>query len=37
MEQPTYGNVGRGRVAIHLARYLDMEYRPNLLWHRGMP
>ena len=37
MEQPTYGIVGRGRVAIHLARYLDLESRPFSIWHRGMP
>lgn len=37
MEQPTYGIVGRGRVATHMARYLDLESRPYSSWHRGMP
>jgi len=34
-ERPTYGLVGRGRVATHLAHYLDLENRPFVCWHRG--
>jgi predicted short-subunit dehydrogenase-like oxidoreductase (DUF2520 family) len=37
MEQPTYGIVGRGRLATHLARYFELESRSFLRWHRGMP
>jgi len=35
--QPTYGLIGRGRVASHMARYLELEAQPFLFWHRGMP
>jgi hypothetical protein len=35
--RPTYGLVGRGRVAAHLARYLELEAQPCVSWHRGMP
>ena len=36
MEQPAYGIVGRGRVATHLARYLELESLACSHWHRGM-
>lgn len=36
MEYPTYGLVGRGRVATHMARYLELEAIPFARWHRGM-
>lgn len=36
MTEPTYGLVGRGRVAIHMARYLEFEALPFIIWHRGM-
>ena len=32
----TYGLVGRGRVAAHLTRYLELESQPCVSWHRGM-
>jgi predicted short-subunit dehydrogenase-like oxidoreductase (DUF2520 family) len=35
--KPTYGLIGRGRVASHMARYLELEAQPFLAWHRGMP
>ena len=35
MKTPTYGLIGRGRVAAHMARYLDLEGRTVLQWHRG--
>lgn len=35
--RPTYGLIGRGRVAAHLARYLELEAQPCVSWHRGMP
>ncbi len=34
--RPTYGLIGRGRVATHMARYLEFETRPVVTWHRGM-
>jgi len=37
MNQPTYGLIGRGRVAIHMARYLELEAQSFVTWHRGMP
>jgi predicted short-subunit dehydrogenase-like oxidoreductase (DUF2520 family) len=37
MNQPTYGLVGRGRVASHMACYLDLEAMPFASWHRGNP
>lgn len=37
MTEPTYGLIGRGRVAIHMARYLELEAQPIVRWHRGMP
>jgi len=37
MNQPTYGLAGRGRVATHMARYLELEAQPFVTWHRGMP
>ena len=36
MKTPTYGLIGRGRVASHLGRYLELEGLPHLSWHRGM-
>ena len=36
MKTPTYGLIGRGRVAAHLGRYLELEGLPHLSWHRGM-
>jgi predicted short-subunit dehydrogenase-like oxidoreductase (DUF2520 family) len=35
MKTPTYGLIGRGRVAAHLAHYLDLEGLPLITWHRG--
>ena len=35
MSTPTYGLIGRGRVATHLARYLELESERVTLWHRG--
>ena len=37
MKNPTYGLVGRGRVATHMARYLDLEGLPYVVWHRATP
>jgi len=37
MNEPTYGVIGRGRVATHMARYLELEKLPFVTWHRGMP
>jgi predicted short-subunit dehydrogenase-like oxidoreductase (DUF2520 family) len=34
MTQPTYGLIGRGRVATHMAHYLDLEAQPFLTWNR---
>lgn len=34
--EPTYGLIGRGRVATHLAHYLRLEGQPVSLWHRGL-
>jgi predicted short-subunit dehydrogenase-like oxidoreductase (DUF2520 family) len=36
MTTPTYGLIGRGRVATHLARYLELEGIPLIHWNRGM-
>lgn len=36
METPTYGLVGRGRVARHMARYLELEGLGVIPWHRGL-
>lgn len=36
MKTPTYGLIGRGRVATHLGRYLELEGLGHLSWHRGM-
>jgi len=36
MNKPSYGLVGRGRVAAHVARYLSLEDLHFLTWHRGM-
>ena len=36
MNEPTYGLIGRGRVATHLARYLELENLPFVTWHREM-
>ena len=36
MEHLTYGIVGRGRVATHFSRYLQLESLPVRQWHRGM-
>ena len=35
MNTPTYGLIGRGRVAAHMAHYLELEDRAVLTWHRG--
>ena len=35
--KPSYGLIGRGRVAAHLARYLELEAQPCVAWHRRMP
>ncbi len=35
MERPTYGLIGRGRVATHMAHYLKLEGQRLLRWHRG--
>jgi predicted short-subunit dehydrogenase-like oxidoreductase (DUF2520 family) len=35
METLTYGLVGRGRVAHHMARYLELEGQRVATWHRG--
>jgi len=37
MTHPTYGLIGRGRMAFHIARYLELENRTVFRWHRGMP
>ena len=36
MDTPTYGLIGRGRVAAHLGRYLELEGLRHISWHRGM-
>jgi len=36
MNTPSYGLVGRGRVARHMARYLELEGQPFTSWHRGL-
>lgn len=36
MNEPRYGIVGRGRVATHFARYLQLESIPFSTWHRGL-
>ena len=35
MSIPTYGLIGRGRVATHFAHYLGLEDREIVQWHRG--
>ncbi|MCU0232867.1 MAG: DUF2520 domain-containing protein [Thermoanaerobaculales bacterium] len=35
MSEPTYGLIGRGRVATHLGHYLELEGRPPARWDRG--
>ena len=35
MKHITYGVVGRGRVATHIIRYLELEGLPVRQWHRG--
>jgi predicted short-subunit dehydrogenase-like oxidoreductase (DUF2520 family) len=37
MSEPTYGLIGRGRVAIHMARYLELEAQSLVAWHRDAP
>jgi predicted short-subunit dehydrogenase-like oxidoreductase (DUF2520 family) len=37
MNDPTYGLVGRGRVATHMAHYLELEDLPFVTWHRATP
>lgn len=37
MTDPTYGLIGRGHVATHMAYYLKLEQQRCLQWHRGMP
>ena len=36
MDIPAYGIVGRGRLANHIARYLELESQSCVTWHRGM-
>jgi predicted short-subunit dehydrogenase-like oxidoreductase (DUF2520 family) len=36
MNEPTYGLIGRGRVARHIAHYLELEGLPFVRWHRAM-
>jgi len=36
MSEPTYGLIGRGRVATHMAYYLKLEQQRCLQWHREM-
>jgi predicted short-subunit dehydrogenase-like oxidoreductase (DUF2520 family) len=36
MKQATYGIVGRGRLATHLAEYLELESRSFTSWYRCM-
>ncbi len=36
MDTPSYGLVGRGRVAHHMARYLEFEGQRVTTWHRGL-
>jgi predicted short-subunit dehydrogenase-like oxidoreductase (DUF2520 family) len=36
MDAPTYGLIGRGLVAAHLGRYLELEGLRHISWHRGM-
>lgn len=36
MNAPTYGLVGRGRVATHMVRYLELENQRVTQWHRGL-
>ena len=37
MDRPTYGLIGRGRLATHLARYFQLEKLPYRQWHRTHP
>jgi predicted short-subunit dehydrogenase-like oxidoreductase (DUF2520 family) len=36
MDTTTYGLIGRGRLASHLARYLEFEAQTFVTWHREM-
>ncbi len=36
MKKPTYGLIGRGRVALHMAHYLGLEKRSVVQWHRAL-
>lgn len=36
MRTPTYGLIGRGRAAFHMACYLGLENRRVLQWHRDL-
>lgn len=36
MDSPTYGLIGRGRLARHLAHYLALEGCAVTTWHRGL-
>jgi 2-dehydropantoate 2-reductase len=36
MKTPTYGLIGRGRVATHMAHYLGLENRRVIHWHRDL-
>lgn len=36
MTQLTYGLIGRGRLAAHMAHYLRLEEQPCFVWHRGL-
>ncbi|MGD9252839.1 MAG: DUF2520 domain-containing protein [Holophagae bacterium] len=37
MDRPTYGLIGRGRLATHLARYFQLEQLSYRQWHRAKP
>ena len=36
MKTPTYGLVGRGRLASHMAHYLGLEGHDVVVWHRDL-
>ncbi len=36
MTSPPVGIIGRGRMATHVAHYLELESIPTLTWHRDM-
>jgi len=37
VKYPGYGIIGRGRVALHMARYLHLESRTVISWDRSRP